>query len=106
MEVLDVVACLAMDLERLGAPALAPVLLGAYEEYSGVRQPESLRHHYTAYRAVLRAKVAAICAVQHVEPTGADAVDAAELCRIGMRHLESAEPIWWSAAAPARAGRR
>lgn len=87
MDVLDDIACLAMDLERLGAPALVPVLMGAYEEYSGVRQPQSLRHHYMAYRAVMRAKVAAIRAVAQADLTGTDAVEAMLLCRIGMSHL-------------------
>lgn len=89
MDVLDDVACLAMDLERLGAPALARVLLEAYEEFSGSPQPQSLRHHYVAYRAVMRAKVAAIRALEHADRAGSDAAEAALLCHIGLSHLVS-----------------
>jgi aminoglycoside phosphotransferase family enzyme len=46
---LDDAAFLAMDLQRLGAPALAEQFMAAYAEYSGDPAPASLRHHYVAY---------------------------------------------------------
>jgi aminoglycoside phosphotransferase family enzyme/predicted kinase len=57
---IDDVAFLAMDLERLGAPALAARLLEWYREFSDDRAPPALVHHYIAYRAFVRAKVACI----------------------------------------------
>ncbi len=53
---LDDAAFLAMDLERLGAAGLARRFVGWYAEYSGDPAPTSLRHHYVAYRAFVRAK--------------------------------------------------
>ena len=90
MDVLDDVCCLAMDLERLGARAAAEQLLAAYEEFSGTSQPVSLRHHYVAYRALMRAKVAALRAAG----TGDDPVhetavaQTATLVRVALGHLE------------------
>ncbi|WP_435122467.1 AAA family ATPase [Amycolatopsis thermoflava] len=57
---LDDVAFLAMDLERLGAAGLAGQLLDDYAEFSGDPAPPALRHHYTAYRAFVRVKVACL----------------------------------------------
>ncbi|HEY7146766.1 MAG TPA: AAA family ATPase, partial [Streptosporangiaceae bacterium] len=51
LDELDDAAFLAMDLERLGAPALAGQFMAAYTDYSGDPAPASLRHHYVAYRA-------------------------------------------------------
>jgi aminoglycoside phosphotransferase family enzyme/predicted kinase len=91
MDVLDDVACLAMDLERLGAVAAAQSLFEDYEEFSGAPQPDSLRHHYVAYRAVMRAKVAAIRAASAVGPLAQAAADeAGALCRLGLDHLRQA----------------
>ncbi len=56
-DVLADLAFLAMDLERLGAPAAAERLLAAYQEYSGEHHPASLFHWYVGTRAVIRAKV-------------------------------------------------
>lgn len=58
------VAFLAMDLERLGRADLADRFLDDYRRLSGDAWPASLRHHHTAYRAQVRAKVAAIRASQ------------------------------------------
>lgn len=93
MDVLDDVCCLAMDLERLGRADLGQQLLGDYAEFSGDAQPASLAHHYIAYRAFMRAKIAALRA------SGARADDAvrnlalsqaARLASIAMDHLERA----------------
>jgi uncharacterized protein len=54
------VAFLAMDLERLGRPDLAAEFLARYRGASGDCWPSSLAHHYIAYRAQVRAKVAAV----------------------------------------------
>jgi aminoglycoside phosphotransferase family enzyme/predicted kinase len=88
MDVLDDVACLAMDLERLGAQGAAAALLDDYAEFSGLPQPQSLRHHYVAYRAVMRAKVAAIRADAQ-QGTGHEDDEVALLCRIGLDHLRA-----------------
>ncbi|WP_295651815.1 AAA family ATPase [uncultured Dietzia sp.] len=75
--VLDI-GFLAMDLDRSGATDLAVGLLEAYREASGDDAPASLVHHYMAYRALVRAKVAAIRAAQ-TDSGGADARLAVEL---------------------------
>ncbi|WIY00393.1 AAA family ATPase [Amycolatopsis mongoliensis] len=84
VDVLDDVAFLAMDLERLGAPEPAAQLVAAYREFSGDPAPPALLHHYLAYRAFVRVKVACLRAAQG-DP------EAAELARdyagIALRHL-------------------
>ncbi|GAA4607548.1 aminoglycoside phosphotransferase family enzyme/predicted kinase [Actinoplanes octamycinicus] len=55
LDVLDDVACLAVDLEHLGAPTLAEGFVAGYRAFSGDTAPPALLHHYAAYRAVLRA---------------------------------------------------
>jgi aminoglycoside phosphotransferase family enzyme/predicted kinase len=59
-DVLADVAFLAMDLERLGAPGLARWFIRLYEEFSGEHHPASLVDYYIAFRALIRAKVAAL----------------------------------------------
>ena len=71
VDVLDDVAFLAMDLERLGRADLGAAFLDAYAEFSGDPAPTSLRHHYIAYRALVRAKVA--CLRHDQTGSGADA---------------------------------
>ena len=61
---LDDAACLAMDLEHLGAPALAERFTSWYAEFSAEPAPTALIHHYVAYRAFMRAKVAGLRAGQ------------------------------------------
>ena len=90
---LDDMACLAMDLERLGAPAAATELMAAYREFSADTFPTSLAHHYIAYRAFMRAKVAALRAEQPraghgPTETAAEAVRLAELARDHLRRGE------------------
>jgi aminoglycoside phosphotransferase family enzyme/predicted kinase len=63
-DVLADVAFLAMDLERVGAPEVARRFLGWYREFSAESYPETLAHHYIAYRAHVRAKVACLRAGQ------------------------------------------
>ncbi|MGW2705379.1 bifunctional aminoglycoside phosphotransferase/ATP-binding protein [Streptomyces sp. NPDC001340] len=83
---LDDAAFLAMDLEQLGAPEEAAYFLAQYGEYSGDPAPSSLRHHYVAYRAFVRAKVSLIQARQ-----GAPGAEAASrrLASTALRHLRT-----------------
>jgi predicted kinase len=89
MDVLDDVACLAMDLERLGVAERAAEFLRDYAEFSGAHYPDSLAHHYIAYRAVMRAKVAAIQGRQQTPRLFAGLGDATRrLVDLGVGHLE------------------
>ncbi|MFJ2924109.1 AAA family ATPase [Streptomyces massasporeus] len=81
---IDDAAFLAMDLEQLGAPGAAAFFLAEYGEYSGDLAPPSLRHHYVAYRAFVRAKVSLIQARQGTP--GAQAA-ARRLITTTLRHL-------------------
>ncbi|MEU2156068.1 AAA family ATPase [Streptomyces sp. NPDC019396] len=83
---LDDAAFLAMDLEQLGAPEAAAFFLARYSEYSGDPAPPSLWHHYVAYRAFVRAKVALIQARQGAP--GAEA-DSRRLITTALRHLRT-----------------
>ncbi|MFI9438220.1 AAA family ATPase [Streptosporangium sp. NPDC052375] len=83
---LDDAAFLAMDLERLGAPRLAEVFLHHYTEFTGDPAPPSLWHHYVAYRAFVRAKVA--CFRQGQGDSGA-AGEARQFAELTLRHLRA-----------------
>jgi uncharacterized protein len=83
---LDDAAFLAMDLERLGAPGLAARFTSWYAEFTGDPAPPSLHHHYVAYRAFVRAKVAALLAVQGGH---CGAADATSLAAIALGHLRA-----------------
>jgi uncharacterized protein len=83
---LDDAAFLAMDLDRLGAPALAERFTGWYTEFAADPAPSSLRHHYLAYRAFVRAKVAAIRSGQ-ADPEAA--ADVRQLAALTLRHLRA-----------------
>lgn len=83
---LDDAAFLAMDLERLGDPRAAALFLSWYSEYSGDAAPPSLRHHYVAYRAFVRAKVSLIQAQQGAP--GAETA-ARKLVTMAARHLRA-----------------
>ena len=88
LDVLDDVAFLAMDIEYLQRPDLAERFFAWYLEFSGQRAVDSLRHHYVAYRAFVRAKVACIQATQGL---AAAVVDADSYARIALRHLQAGE---------------
>jgi len=47
-----------MDMEYRGAAELATRFLDWYAEFAGDPAPPAMRHHYVAYRAVVRARVA------------------------------------------------
>ena len=83
-DVLLDVAFLAMDLERLGHPDAADRFLAWYVEFAGEHHPDSLAHHYIAYRAHVRAKVACLRHAQG-DPTMAD--QARGLHRLALDHL-------------------
>ncbi len=81
---LDDAAFLAMDLERLGASELAGQFTGWYLEYSGDSAPPSLHHHYVAYRAFVRAKVACLRGCQGDPLAGGEA---RQLAAMTLQHL-------------------
>ena len=83
---LDDAAFLAMDLERLGAGELAARFTGWYIEYSGDPAPTSLRHHYVAYRAFVRAKVSCLRCRQGDPAAGGEA---RQLAAMALRHLHA-----------------
>jgi aminoglycoside phosphotransferase family enzyme/predicted kinase len=83
-DVLGDVAFLAMDLERIGAPALARVFLDAYQEFSGETHPPSLEHLYVAYRAFVRCKIACVRSAQG-DPHAAE--ESRRLARMTLDHL-------------------
>ena len=83
---LDDASFLAMDLQRLGAPDLAHRFTSWYAEYSGDPAPPSLRHHYVAYRAFVRAKVACLRARQG---DGQAAAEAWQLAGMTLGHLRA-----------------
>jgi aminoglycoside phosphotransferase family enzyme/predicted kinase len=88
LDALDDVSFLAMDLERLGRPDLADHFLDAYVEFSGDPAPISLRHHYIAYRAVVRAKVAWI---RHAQGDPDAAADGEHHTGIALHHLREGD---------------
>lgn len=86
-DVLNDIAFLVMDVHRLAGPEPAALLLGWYQEYSGERHPASLAHHYIAYRAHVRTKVACLRSGQG-DP--ASAAIAREHHALAAHHLERA----------------
>lgn len=86
VDVLDDAAFLAMDLERLGRPDLAELFLEAYAEFSGDPAPPALVHHYVAYRAVVRAKVACL---RHDQGESAAAGEARRYAGLALGRLRS-----------------
>lgn len=86
LDVLDDVACLAMDLEQLGHPSPAELFLSRYLEAAGVAGPVSLTHHFIAYRAGVRSKIAAL-RTQQGDRAARDA--ARHLLDVAGRHLDA-----------------
>jgi hypothetical protein len=83
---LDDAAFLAMDLERIGAPGLAGKFTRWYAGYSADPAPAALRHHYIAYRALVRAKIALLRAA-HGDPLGG--AEAWKLAAMTIDHLQA-----------------
>jgi hypothetical protein len=90
VDVLDDAAFLAMDLEHLGGPEVGRRFLEAYQKASGESHPPGLAHHYMAYRAHVRAKVA--CLRQEQGDSKAHS-EATELLEIAARHLEASRVV-------------
>jgi predicted kinase len=88
VDVVDDIAFLAMDLEHLGRRDLSDRLLGWYLEFSGYPSVTSLEHHYIAYRAFVRAKVACIRATQGDTTAPGDVRSYAS---IALDHLEAGQ---------------
>lgn len=86
-DVLADVAFLAMDLDRMAGPEAATRFVRAYEEFSNERHPAALAHHYVAYRAHVRAKVACL---RHEQGDPAAAAEARQLHDLCLRHLRLA----------------
>ncbi|NJP88734.1 AAA family ATPase [Nonomuraea sp. FMUSA5-5] len=83
---LDDAAFLAMDLERLGAPTPARRFLSWYVEFSNDPAPAALWHHYVAYRAFVRAKVACL---RHWQGDTDGGWQARRLAELALRHLRA-----------------
>jgi aminoglycoside phosphotransferase family enzyme/predicted kinase len=81
---IDDIAFLAMDLERVGATDLGWSVLQEYRRLTGDDAPASLAHHYQAYRALVRAKVACLRARQGDDSAAETARHLAQLC---LHHL-------------------
>lgn len=63
-DVLNDIAFLAMDVHRLSGPDAARALMAEYHEFTNEQHPPSLAHHYVAYRAHVRTKIACLRAEQ------------------------------------------
>jgi len=88
VDVLDDAAFLAMDIEHLGAGDLARRFFDWYAEFSGEPAPASLRHHFIAYRAFVRAKVGCL---RHAQGDPAAATDVAAYTDLTVRHLRAGQ---------------
>jgi aminoglycoside phosphotransferase family enzyme/predicted kinase len=86
---IDDAASLAMDLERLGAPTLAGHWMAAFLEFAGEGGCDALVHHYTAYRAGVRLKVACL---RYAQGDAASAGTARDLAAVALRHLRLGAP--------------
>ena len=87
-DVLGDIAFLAMDLEAHGRPELARALLERWGAELGEDHPPSLSHHYVAYRAHVRSKVAALRSGQG-DPRAGERARA--LHALALDHLERAQ---------------
>lgn len=89
-DVLADIGFLAMDLIHLGHPGAASALLDRYRELTAETHPESLAHHYIAYRAHVRTK---ICCLQHSQGDKDKAALARSLHRLALEQLRVAAPV-------------
>ncbi|MBV8194681.1 MAG: AAA family ATPase, partial [Candidatus Dormibacteraeota bacterium] len=85
-DVLLDVAMLAMDMERLGRDDLAHAFMDDYREFTSCNHPASLAHHYIAYRAFVRCKIACMRHAQQGDESIAE--EARTLSEIAVSHLE------------------
>lgn len=77
---------LAMDLERIGPADAASTFLQYYCQFSNEHHPETLAHHYIAYRAHVRAKVTCL---RHAQGDAAAASEARVLHGLARDHLRA-----------------
>ena len=87
-DVLADVCFLAMDLERIGARGLGDRFVTWYRELSAETYPESLAHHYVAFRAHIRAMVACL-RTGHGDEAAAE--EAGRLLGMARGHLEEGQ---------------
>ncbi len=80
------VAFLAMDLERLGRADLARRFLTLYQQFTADVWPRSMAHHYIAYRAQVRCKVACL---RWEQGDSSSANAARELLTLTFEHLDA-----------------
>jgi hypothetical protein len=90
----DDAASSAMDLEYHGRPELARQFLDWCADFAGDSPPHALRHHYLAYRAAVRARVACLRADQEDTGPGDTGTDSATEARryavLACRHIQRA----------------
>jgi len=86
-DILSDVAFLAMDLERQAGRQASRKLMQDWGEFTGEHHPSPLAHFYVAYRAHVRAKVAAIRAAQGDQRAVMEARHYHDRC---LQHLEFA----------------
>lgn len=86
-DVLADIAFLVMDVHRLAGAEAAEKLMHWYHEYTNEQHPASLAHHYVAYRASVRAKVACLRVAQGDE---ASVEVARRYLALALDHLERA----------------
>lgn len=87
-DVLNDIAFLAMDIERLGRSDVATAAIDLYAEFTNEHHPTSLAHHYIAYRALVRSKVSALKAAQGQDD---QRLESLRLHQIALEHLRSGE---------------
>ena len=80
------VAFLAMDFEHLGRADLGSRFLELYREFAADTWPASLAHHYVAYRAQVRSKVACL---RWEQGDAASAATARDLFALAADHLDA-----------------
>jgi aminoglycoside phosphotransferase family enzyme/predicted kinase len=86
---IDDAAFLAMDLEFLGRKDLADCFLDRYIRFAKDDAPDSLKHFYIAYRAVVRAKVDCVRFAQgHSEASD----DTSRHLALALEHLSAGVP--------------
>ncbi|WP_016884274.1 AAA family ATPase [Rhodococcus sp. DK17] len=86
VDCIDDAACLAMDLEYLGREDLGLRFLDRYCAAARDEPPASLQHHYIAYRAFVRAKVACL---RYTQGSRAAGEDARAHCNLALKHLRA-----------------
>lgn len=105
LDTADELAFLALECERLGAPAVAASLLDAYACRSGDKAPPALLSFYKSYRATTRAHIA----IRHLrEPNLADpahwTLRAAQYLQLAKSHIDAVGALADGAATAAQAG--